>query len=88
MTTKQRNRVLTFAEAIMQNQKTARVWVELRYNIPICAYFLVRHKQNVPSDSVQSWYWQLRRRRRGLRHKVAVLGKRADTRRNQTRAVE
>lgn len=33
------------------------------------------HKQNVPSDSVQSWYWQLRRRRRGLRHKVAVLGK-------------
>jgi hypothetical protein len=42
MTTKQRNRVLTFAEAITQNQKTARIWVELRYNIPICAYFLVR----------------------------------------------
>lgn len=42
MPTKQRNRVLTFAEAITQNQKTARVWVELRYNIPICAYFLVR----------------------------------------------
>lgn len=42
MTTKPRNRVLTFAEASAQNQKTARVWVELRYNIPICAYFLVR----------------------------------------------
>lgn len=42
MTTKPRNRVLTFSEAITQNQKTARVWVELRYNIPICAYFLVR----------------------------------------------
>lgn len=42
MPTKPRNRVLTFAEAITQNQKTARIWVELRYNIPICAYFLVR----------------------------------------------
>ena len=39
MTTKPRNRVLTFAEAITQNQKTARVWLERRDNIPIRAWF-------------------------------------------------
>ncbi len=38
MTTKQRNRVLTFAEASAQNKKTARVWLELRDNIPIRAW--------------------------------------------------
>ena len=42
MPTKQQNRVLTYYEAITQDQKTARVWVELRDNIPICAYFFVR----------------------------------------------
>lgn len=41
MTTKPQNRVLTFAEAITQNQKTARVWLELRDNIPICARFMI-----------------------------------------------
>lgn len=41
MTTKQRNRVLTYAEAITQNKKTARVWLELRDNIPICAWFMI-----------------------------------------------
>jgi hypothetical protein len=38
MTTKQRNRVLTFAEASARNKKTARVWLELRNNIPIRAW--------------------------------------------------
>lgn len=38
MPTKQRNRVLTFAEASAQNKKTARVWLELRDNIPIRAW--------------------------------------------------
>lgn len=38
MPTKQRNRVLTFAEAVTQNKKTARVWLELRDNIPIRAW--------------------------------------------------
>lgn len=38
MPIKQRNRVLTFAEAITQNKKTARVWLELRDNIPIRAW--------------------------------------------------
>lgn len=37
MSTKQRNRVLTYAEAITQNQKTARVWLECRDNITIRA---------------------------------------------------
>lgn len=41
MPTKQRNRVLTFAEAVTQNQKTARVWLELRDTIPICAWFKI-----------------------------------------------
>ena len=36
-TTKQRNRILTCAEAVKQNKKTAIVWLELRDNIPICA---------------------------------------------------
>lgn len=36
MTTKPRNRVLTCAEAVTQNKKTAIVWLELRDNIPIC----------------------------------------------------
>lgn len=39
MATKPRNRVLTYAEAITQNQKTARVWLEQRDNITICAWF-------------------------------------------------
>ncbi len=39
MTTKPRNRVLTFAEAITQNQKTARVWLERRDNSSILAWF-------------------------------------------------
>lgn len=38
MPTKQRNRVLTFYEAVTQNKKTARVWLELRDNIPIRAW--------------------------------------------------
>jgi hypothetical protein len=38
MTTKPRNRVLTVAEASAQNKKTARVWLELRANIPIRAW--------------------------------------------------
>lgn len=37
MTTKPRNRVLTCAEAVKQNKKTAILWLELRDNIPICA---------------------------------------------------
>lgn len=41
MPTKQRNRVLTYSEAITQNKKTARVWLELRDNIPICAWFKI-----------------------------------------------
>lgn len=36
MTTKPRNRVLTCAEAVTQNKKTAIVWLGLRDNIPIC----------------------------------------------------
>ena len=36
MTTKPRNRVLTCAEAVKQNKKTAILWLELRDNIPIC----------------------------------------------------
>lgn len=39
MTTKQRNRVLMFAEAITQNQKTARVWLERRDKSSILAWF-------------------------------------------------
>lgn len=38
MTTKPRNRVLTFAEVVTPNKKTARVWLELRGNIPIRAW--------------------------------------------------
>lgn len=36
MATKPRNRVLTCAEAVKQNKKTAILWLELRDNIPIC----------------------------------------------------
>lgn len=38
MTTKQRNRALTFYEAVMQNKKTDRVWLEVRGIIPISAW--------------------------------------------------
>ena len=38
MTTKPRNRVLTCAEAVPRNKKTARLWLELRDNIPIRAW--------------------------------------------------
>lgn len=47
MTTKPRNRVLTFAEAITQNKKTARVWLELRDNIPILVW--------LKTDAYQWW---------------------------------
>ena len=88
MTTKQRNRVLTFAEAITQNQKTARVWVELRYNIPICAYFLVRTNKTCRVIPYNLGIGSFVVGEEAYGRKVAMLGERADTRRNQTRAVE
>lgn len=87
MPTKQRNRVLTFAEASAQNKKTARVWLELRDNIPIRAWLKTDAypwwviPYNIGIDTFHIYTEDYGR-------KVAVLGERADTRRNQTRAVE
>lgn len=87
MTTKPRNRVLTCAEAVKQNKKTAILWLELRDNIPICVCLktAVYPWRVIPSNiGIGSFNVYMG----GLWHKVEMLGERADTRRNQTRAVE
>lgn len=87
MTTKPRNRVLTFAEAITQNQKTARVWLERRDNSSILAWFKMGGNlwQVIPyyNLGIGSFFCLSHH----LRRKVAVLGERADAGGNAGHAV-